>query len=96
MRKVCPKTGLQHVHLLHDNASAHKSSTVAQFLKSEKVTVLWHPPYSPDLVSYDFFLSVIEKKTHTYLVGDIGPEVHWGLQFTSSLWMYPKMSMKLF
>ena len=27
MRKVRPKTGLQHVHLLHDNAPAHKSST---------------------------------------------------------------------
>ena len=25
----------------------------------------------------------------------IGPEVHLGLQFTSFLWVYPKMSMKL-
>ena len=32
MRKVRPKTGLQHVHLLHNNAPAHKSSTVAQIL----------------------------------------------------------------
>ena len=31
MRKVCTKTGLQHIHLLHDNTPAHKSSTVAVF-----------------------------------------------------------------
>ena len=40
--------GIWHVHLLHDNAPAHKSSTVAQLLKSEKVNVLPHPFYSPD------------------------------------------------
>ena len=32
-RKERPKTGLKHVHLLHDNAPANKSSTVAQFLR---------------------------------------------------------------
>ena len=50
------KTGLQHVHLLHGNAPAHKYSTVAQFLKSEKVKVLSRGPYSPDLAPCDFFL----------------------------------------
>ena len=29
MRKVCAKTGLQHVHLLEDKAPAHKSWTIA-------------------------------------------------------------------
>ena len=56
MRKVCPKTSLQHVHLLHDNGPAHKSLTVAQFLKSEKVNVLSHPPFSQDLALCDFSL----------------------------------------
>ena len=45
MRKKRPKTDLQHVHLLHDKAPAHKSSTVAQFLKFEKVTVMIVAPY---------------------------------------------------
>ena len=29
--KVRPNTGLQHAHLLHGNASAHKSSTKHKF-----------------------------------------------------------------
>ena len=37
LRKVRPKTGLQHVHLLHDSAAADTPSTAAQFLKSIKV-----------------------------------------------------------
>ena len=39
-----------------------------------------------------FPLSKIEKKN---LVGDIGPDVHLGMQFTSFLGVYPKMSMKI-
>ena len=62
IRTARPKTGLQHMHLLHNNFSAHKSLTVAQVLKSEKVNVLSHPPYSPDLAPRDLFLSDIEKK----------------------------------
>ena len=43
-------------HLLHDNASSHKCEVVKSFLASEKVKVLNHPPYSPDLSPCDFFL----------------------------------------
>ena len=73
IRKVRTKTGLQHVHLLHYNASSHKSPTVAQFLKSEKVSVLSHPPYSPDLAPCDFFPFPKLKKSkasrkHTYII----------------------------
>ena len=39
----------QHVCLLHDNAPAHTFEIVKQFLKLEKVTVLLHLAYSPDL-----------------------------------------------
>ena len=35
--------------------SSHKCE-VKSFLASEKVTVLNHPPYSPDLSPWDFFL----------------------------------------
>ena len=56
MRKARPNTGLQHIHLLQDNAPVHKSSTVAQFLKFEKVNLLSHLPYNPDLALCKFFL----------------------------------------
>ena len=51
-----PKTGLKYVRLLHDNAPAHKARIVTDFLESEKVTVLLHPLYSPDLAPCDYFL----------------------------------------
>ena len=51
-----PATGFKHVRLVHDKAPAHTSAIVTAFLKKEKVTVLPHPPYSPDLAPCDFFL----------------------------------------
>ena len=55
-QKRRPATGFKQVRLLHDNAPAHTSTIVTAFLKKEKVTVLPHPPYSPDLAPCDFFL----------------------------------------
>jgi len=42
--------------LLHDNAPAHKAASVCQFLTQKNVTILYHPPYSPDLSPPDYFL----------------------------------------
>ena len=42
--------------LLHDNAPAHAAIRVRQFLAQRSVTVIDHPPYSPDLAPADFFL----------------------------------------
>ena len=45
--------------LHHDNAPAHTALSVRQFLaKKQKnnMTVIPHPPYSPDLAPCDFFL----------------------------------------
>ena len=42
--------------LLHDKAPTHKACTITDFLESEKVTVLPHPPYSPDFAQCDYFL----------------------------------------
>ena len=74
-----PKTGLKYVRLLHDNASAHKARIVTDILESEKVTVLPHPPYSPDLAPCDFFLfpNII------YLEGDTIREMPLDLLFIS-------------
>ena len=54
--KKQPSKGWSGVHFLHDNASSHKCEVVKSFLASEKVKVLNHPPYSPDLSPCDFFL----------------------------------------
>lgn len=49
--------------LLHfDNAKVHKSSTVDTFLNEHKVTLIPHPPYSPDISPCDFFLFGTMKK----------------------------------
>ena len=40
----------------HDNAPAHRSFKVSQFLAKNNITVIPHPPYSPDLAPCDFFL----------------------------------------
>ena len=53
--KKRPSKGWSGVHLLHDNASSHKCEVVKSFLASEKVKVLNHQPYSPDLSPCDFF-----------------------------------------
>ena len=57
-----PSKGWSGVHLLHNNASSHNCEVVKSFLASEKVEVLNHPPYSPDLCPCDFFLFPRLKK----------------------------------
>ena len=47
--KKRPHKGWSGVHLFHDNTSSHKCEVDKSFLASEKVKVLNHPPYSPDL-----------------------------------------------
>jgi len=42
--------------LLHDNAPSHTSLIVRQFLARNRVSVLNHSPYSPDLAPCDFSL----------------------------------------
>ena len=48
--------GVRGIKLLHDNAPAHKSTMVQQYLKESGLDVLDHPPYSPDLSPCDFWL----------------------------------------
>ena len=60
--KKRPSKGWSRVHLLHGNASSHKCEVVKSLLASEKVKVLNHPLYSPDLRPCDFFLFPRFKK----------------------------------
>ncbi|UYV74766.1 hypothetical protein LAZ67_12000886 [Cordylochernes scorpioides] len=41
--------------LLHDNAPAHRAIIVQDYLAKHSVSVLSHPPYSPDIAPCDFF-----------------------------------------
>ena len=50
------RTGVHSTKLLHDNAPAHKSTTVQEYLKESGLDVLDHPPYIPDLSPCDFWL----------------------------------------
>jgi transposase len=42
--------------LFRDNAPAHRSVLVKNFLANNNVTTLEYPPYSPDLVTADFYI----------------------------------------
>ena len=43
-QKRRPRTGVRGIKLLHDNAPAHKSAMVQEYLKESRLN---HPPYSP-------------------------------------------------
>ena len=55
-QKCRPCTSVRGIKLLHDNAPAHKSATVQEYLKESGLDVLANPPYSPDLSPCDFWL----------------------------------------
>jgi len=46
----------QNLIIHHNNAVVHSSFKVSQFLAKNNMTVIPHPPYSPDLVPCDVFL----------------------------------------
>ena len=62
-QKRRPRTGVRSIKLLHDNAPAHKSATVQEYLKESGLEVLDHPQYSPDLSPCDFWLFPRLKET---------------------------------
>ena len=49
-----PKAGMRGIKLLIDNASSHTAKLAKIFLESERIELLPHPPYSPDLAPCDF------------------------------------------
>ena len=55
-RKRPQKWRNQKLFIQHDNTPAHRSFKVSQFLTKNNMTVIPHPPYSPNLGPCDFFL----------------------------------------
>ena len=59
VKKFRPRQGLQSLTILHDNAAAHTSKETVAFLEKKDLTILPHPPYSPDLAQCDLFLFLL-------------------------------------
>jgi transposase len=55
-RKVPEKWRTSRWCLLYDNAPAHQTVSVKDFLTNNHVTTLEHPPYSPDQAAADLYL----------------------------------------
>ena len=54
--------------LQHDNTPSHTSFAVREFLAQHNITILPHPPYSPDLAPCDFFYSPSSKPTSKVII----------------------------
>ncbi len=54
--KKRPSSTANHVKLHHDNARPHVNDIVFNYLQQEKINVMAHPSYSPDLAPSDFWL----------------------------------------
>ncbi|CAF5016228.1 unnamed protein product, partial [Rotaria sp. Silwood1] len=58
-----PSFGTHGIKLLHDNGKPHIHKTVSDYLESKDITIIPHPPNSPDLTPCDFWLfSLIKQK----------------------------------
>ena len=51
------RTGVRGLHILHDNAPAHRSAVVIKYFEQMKIKTLPHPACSPDISSCDFWLN---------------------------------------
>ena len=58
---IRPSSATRGIKLLHDNAPAHKSARVIEYLRENGIQTLPHPPYSPDLAPCDFWLNPVIK-----------------------------------
>jgi hypothetical protein len=56
VRRERPELGSGKWILHHDNAPAHDALRVREFLDKKSITNMDHPPYSPDLTPWDFWL----------------------------------------
>lgn len=57
VRKKRPEMWSENSWILHQgNAPSHNALSVKQFLAKNSITLMEHPPYSPDLAPCDFFL----------------------------------------
>ncbi|CAM4989461.1 unnamed protein product, partial [Rotaria socialis] len=65
IRKQRKSNGTKGIKLLHDNASPHRHSDIINYLTEEGINIIPHPPYSPDLALYDYWLNYYIKQNLT-------------------------------
>jgi histone-lysine N-methyltransferase SETMAR len=56
VRRKRPQKWKNDFALHHDNAPIHTAVAVQQFLAKNNISIVPHPPYSPDLAPNDFWL----------------------------------------
>ena len=62
-----PSSTTNGIKLHHDNARPHINDIVFDYLQEEKIKVMAHPPYSPDLAPSDFWLfNYLRRSLGTY------------------------------
>ncbi|CAF2997199.1 unnamed protein product [Rotaria sp. Silwood2] len=67
LHKKRPSSTTNGIKLHHDNARPHMNDIVFNYLQEEKIKVMAHPPYSPDLAPSDFWLfSCLKRSLDTY------------------------------
>jgi histone-lysine N-methyltransferase SETMAR len=62
IKRQRPLSGTHTIKLLCDNETPHVHQNVSDYLQSEGVTIISHPPNSPDLSACDFWLSDLIKR----------------------------------
>jgi [histone H3]-lysine36 N-dimethyltransferase SETMAR len=67
LHKKRPSSTTNGIKLHHDNARPHMNDIVFDYLQEEKIKVMAHPPYSPDLAPSDFWLfNYLKRSLGTY------------------------------
>ncbi|CAF3823307.1 unnamed protein product [Rotaria sp. Silwood1] len=56
IKRQRPTCGVQGIKLHYDNGRPHVHKEVTNYLESEGITIIKHPPYSPDLAPCGFWL----------------------------------------
>ena len=62
LKEQRPMYGTKNLKFHHDNARPHVHKDVKKYLESQNLTVMSHPPYSPDLAPCDFWLNSYIKQ----------------------------------
>jgi histone-lysine N-methyltransferase SETMAR len=62
LKNFTDKRGKATMLLHHDNAAAHRSGIVHEFIEQSAIRLLPHPPYSPDISPCDFWLNAFVKE----------------------------------
>lgn len=67
LKKKRPLSTTNGIKLHHDNARPHANNIVIDYLQEEKINLIPHPPYSPDLAPADFWLfNYLKRNLDTY------------------------------